>query len=166
MAVAIVSYLTPDSFSVNPATGTVDFVITKLNEDGTETELFNDSIPSSTPYVISSAFGVYLITNATDVTEERVVLMFGSILDYLKEKVKEILLNIDNLGIKPNLYDIVLLTLFASTIFYSTLENSIQDIADKPTYVLELIDICIALNHCTKYMDLKENTPQSTNKIW
>ena len=153
------SFSTPSIIILTPA-GTLSYKIEKFNSDQTLTETVESTeITEATNVALSD--GLYKVTNVTANVSETVII-YGAIIDHLNSNISDILLNGQPQSLYPNNYDFVLASLMSMIILGNT---TYQIVAYSSGNLTSYAQLALTFEKVTKYLDIINNTNQSTNAL-
>ena len=155
----VISFIDPSKIRLTP-TGTINYQIDKINSDQTVTNIVQSTAISIATDVILSD-GIYKVTNITNSVAETVII-YNSIIEHLNANITDILLNGMPQSLYPNNYDFVLASLMSMLILgnntYQIITYSVENLAN-------YAQIALTFDKVSKYLDIINNTSQSTNAL-
>ena len=154
-----ITFVTPDTIKLTP-TGTINYQIDKINSDQSFTAIIESTAIEIANNIVLSD-GIYKITNISNSVAETVII-YNSIIEHLNANITDILLNGMPQGLYPNNYDFVLASLMSMLILgnntYQIITYSVENLAN-------YAQIALTFDKVSKYLDIINNTSQSTNAL-
>ena len=155
----VISFIDPSKIRLTP-TGTINYQIDKINSDQTVTNIVQSTAISIATDVILSD-GIYKVTNITNSVAETVII-YNSIIEHLNANITDILLNGMPQSLYPNNYDFVLASLMSMLILGN---NTYQIVTYSAGNLANYAQIALTFDKVSKYLDIINNTSQSTNAL-
>ena len=155
----VISFIDPSKIRLTP-TRTIDYQIDKINSDQTVTNIVESTAISIATDVILSD-GIYKVTNVTNSVAETVII-YNSVIEHLNSNVADILLNGMPQSLYPNNYDFVLASLMSMLILGN---NTYQIVTYSVGNLANYAQIALTFDKVSKYLDIINNTSQSTNAL-
>lgn len=155
-----ITFTSPGVIHLDP-TGTISYQIDVINADQTITNIVASTSISGEVDVTLATDGIYKVSNLTDAVAETVNI-FNNILSKLQENVQDILLNGQPQTLYPNNYDFVLLSLMSMLVIGN---STYQIVTYSAGNLAAYAQIAKTYDQTTKYLDIINNTAQSTNAL-
>ena len=155
----VITFVTPDTITLTP-TGTINYQIDKINSDQSVTAIIESTVIEIASNIVLSD-GIYKITNISNNVAETVII-YNSIIEHLNANITDILLNGMPQSLYPNNYDFVLASLMSMLILGN---NTYQIVTYSAGNLANYAQIALTFDKVSKYLDIINNTSQSTNAL-